>query len=82
MNVALHPEYERFIEDQIKAGRFSSPAEAMEAGIARLMMDAEQDILDDQDVTDIQMSLDQIRREDVTDAKTIHSKLRERFTQK
>jgi Arc/MetJ-type ribon-helix-helix transcriptional regulator len=82
MNVAINPEYERFIEDQIKAGRFSSPAEALEAGIARLMMDAEPDVLDVHDVSDIQTSLEQIHQGDVIDAKTVHAELRERFTQK
>jgi Arc/MetJ-type ribon-helix-helix transcriptional regulator len=82
MNVAINPEYERFIEDQIKAGRFSSPAEALEAGIARLMMDAEPDVLDVHDVSDIQTSLEQIHLGDVIDAKTVHAVLRERFTQK
>jgi Arc/MetJ-type ribon-helix-helix transcriptional regulator len=73
MNITINPEYERFIDEQVKAGRFSSPTEAMEAGIARLMLDAEPDVLDDQDVADIQHSLEQIRRGEVIDAKTVRA---------
>jgi putative addiction module CopG family antidote len=39
MHVTLKPELERFVEEQVKAGRFSSVAEALEAGLARLMLD-------------------------------------------
>jgi Arc/MetJ-type ribon-helix-helix transcriptional regulator len=82
MNITINPEYERFIDEQVKAGRFSSPAEAMEAGIARLMLDAEPDVLDDQDVADIQHSLEQLRRGEVIDAQTVHAGIRQRITKK
>jgi putative addiction module CopG family antidote len=81
MNVTLDPEYERFIEEQVKAGRFTSSAEALEAGIARLMVDPEPDVLDEQDVADIQRSLAQIGRGEVIDAKSLHAEIRKRFTQ-
>ena len=34
MKVALSPELERFVEEQVKAGRFASPVEVVEAGLA------------------------------------------------
>jgi hypothetical protein len=40
------PEIQEFIEEQVKAGRFSSPTEVIEAGIARLMLDPMGDELD------------------------------------
>lgn len=79
MNVALDPKYEKFIQEQVKAGRFSSSAEALEAGIARLMVDPKPDILDEQDVADIEKSLQQLKRGEVVEAKTLHAKIRGRF---
>jgi Arc/MetJ-type ribon-helix-helix transcriptional regulator len=78
MNVTLDPEYEKFIDEQVKAGRFSSSAQALEAAIARLMLDTEPDILDTQDAADIHQSLDDIARGDVVDARALHSELRNR----
>ena len=37
----MKPEFEEYIAGQIRAGRFASRAEAIEAGVARLMMDEE-----------------------------------------
>ena len=34
MNVSLKPELEKFVEEQVKAGRFSSATEVLEAGLA------------------------------------------------
>jgi len=82
MNVAIDPEYEKFIDEQVKAGRFSSSAEALEAGIARLMLDPDPDVLDEQDVADIRQSLDQIQKGEVIDAKTVHAEIRKRFLNK
>jgi Arc/MetJ-type ribon-helix-helix transcriptional regulator len=82
MNVIIDPEYEKFIEEQVKAGRFSSSAEALEAGIARLMLDPEPDILDEQDLADIRQSIDQIERGEVVDAKVVHAEIRNRFVKK
>jgi Arc/MetJ-type ribon-helix-helix transcriptional regulator len=82
MNISIDADYERFIEEQVKAGRFSSSAEAVEAGIARLMLDPEADVLDEQDVADIQQSLEEIKRGDVVDAKVFHAEIRKRFINK
>jgi Arc/MetJ-type ribon-helix-helix transcriptional regulator len=79
MNVRIDPKYEKFIDEQVKSGRFSSPEEAMEAGIARLMLDAEPDVLDEQDVTDIRQSLHEMRYGNVVDAKTLHAEIRKRI---
>ena len=39
MNVPLKAELEKFVQDQVRAGRFSSAGEVIEAGLARLMLD-------------------------------------------
>lgn len=48
MDVQLKPEVEQFIHEQVRAGHFSSPAEVLEAGVARLMLDPDPNELDDE----------------------------------
>jgi len=79
MNLVIGPEFEKFIDEQVKAGLYSSSVEALEAGIARLMVDRDQDILDAQDLPEIRKSLDQIARGETIDAKTLHADIRKRF---
>ena len=79
MNVELRPEMEQFVDDQVKAGRFSSPAEVLEAGIARLMLDPEPDVLDAGVVAELRESLAGMRRGEVVDRKEQAVALRERY---
>lgn len=47
MELQLRPEVQKFVEDRVKAGQFSSTTEMVEAGIARLMLDP-QPVLDEE----------------------------------
>lgn len=58
MNVQLRPELQQFLDEQVARGHFKSHAEALEAGVARLMLDAD---LDELDVQQISRSLEQMR---------------------
>jgi antitoxin ParD1/3/4 len=78
MNVTLKPELEQFIDQQVKSGRFTSTAEAVEAGIARLMLDPEPE-LDADEVTEIRLSLEQMRRGEVVDWRQHSVELRKRY---
>lgn len=62
MHVALKPELEKFVKDQVKAGRFASDNEVLEAGLARLMLDPPPDELDAEDLAAIEESEQQIAR--------------------
>lgn len=62
MAVALKPELERFVDEQVRSGRFASVAEVLEAGVARLMLDPLPDELDDDDIAAIEESEGQIAR--------------------
>lgn len=62
MHLRLKPELEKFVNEQVEGGRFASATEVLEAGLARLMLDPEPDILDAQDVREIRTSLEQIKR--------------------
>ena len=79
MNVALNPELERFIEEQVKAGRFASPAEVLEAGLARLMLDPLADELDEEDLAAIEESEEQIARGEDLDWKKVSAELRRKY---
>lgn len=79
MNVTLKPELERFIEDQVNAGRFSSVADALEAGVARLMLDPPSDSLDGEDLAAIEVSEQQIARGEDVDWKEASATFRRRY---
>ena len=79
MDVALKPELERFVEAQVKAGRFGSPAEVLEAGLARLMLDRRSDELDEEDLKAIEESEDQIARGEDLDWNEVSATLRRKY---
>jgi len=56
MEVALKRELERFVDEQVRSGRFASVAEVLEAGLVRLMLDPLPDELDDEDIAAIEES--------------------------
>jgi putative addiction module CopG family antidote len=79
MDVSLKPELQRFIDDQVKTGRFASPTEVLEAGLARLMLDPIDDTLDDEDLAAIDESEQQIARGEDLDWKDVSAQLRKKF---
>ena len=79
MNVTLKPELERFIEDQVNAGRFSSPTEVLEAGLARLMVEPARDELDSEDLAAVDESEAQIARGEDMDWKDVSTRLRREY---
>lgn len=79
MDVPLKPELKQFIDEQVQAGHFSSPAEVVEAGLARLMLDPEPDELDAGDLAAIEVSEQQIARGEDLDWREVREKLRSRY---
>jgi len=79
MNVVLTPELERFVQDQVQSGRFASPEEVLEAGLARLMLDPAPDELGEEDLAAIQESEEQIARGEVIDWKEASAMLRRKY---
>ncbi len=82
MHVQLRPELEKFLHDQVEAGHFESEAEALEAGVARLMLDPAPDEIDQQEITEIRQSLAEMRAGQVVDGKSLHAELRKRYLNK
>lgn len=55
MDISLtKPELRRFIEEQVRGGSFSSPADVVEAGLERLMLDLTPDELDEETIRSIE----------------------------
>jgi putative addiction module CopG family antidote len=79
MNIILKPELQRFIDDQVQSGRFSSPSEVLEAGIARLMLDPLPDELDADDLAAIEQSERQIAAGQDLDWKEVSAELRRKY---
>jgi putative addiction module CopG family antidote len=78
MNVHLKPELERFVAEQVEDGRYASTQEAIEAGIARLMLDPESDVIDEEDVAAIKESERQIALGQGLDWKSVSAELRKK----
>lgn len=80
MNVSLSSELQHFINEEVKAGRYTSPQEVVEEALSRLMevgADPDEEI-DDDTLAALQRSEDQIRR---GEGMTI-SEVREHFRQR
>ncbi|HZK82190.1 MAG TPA: hypothetical protein VFC46_14005 [Humisphaera sp.] len=73
------PEIQEFIEEQVKAGHFSTAAEVIEAGIARLMLDPIDDELNADDLASIEESERQIERGEDLDWKEVSANLRKKY---
>jgi putative addiction module CopG family antidote len=79
MNITLKPELQRFIDDQVQSGRFSTPSEVLEAGLARLMLDPLADDLDAEDLEAIEESERQIAAGQDLDWKQVSAELRRKY---
>ena len=79
MHVQLRPEVERFIADQVKAGRYPSPDAAIEAAIEQLMHADEAVELSDEDVEAINEAEEQIVRGEVVDFDTFAAEMRNKY---
>jgi len=61
MNVTLKPEAQRFVEEQIRSGKFRSTDDVMDEAIARLMIESAEE-LDDETVAAINRTGAQLDR--------------------
>ena len=79
MTVSLSPELRKYVEEQVRAGRFASAEEVVEAGLARLMLDPLPDALDDDDLAAIEESEAQIERGEDLDWAQVSAALRQKY---
>jgi Arc/MetJ-type ribon-helix-helix transcriptional regulator len=80
MNISLRPELQRFVQELVSSGRFTSEMEVLEAGIARLMLDPEFDgEVDSEEGPDIEEAEREIANGDFIDWKELSARLRRRY---
>ena len=80
MTITLRPELERFISQEVTAGRFTSTTEAVEAAVARLMLDPQFEAADESEVKELRASLDEMRHGKVLDWSEYSAQLRSKLT--
>jgi putative addiction module CopG family antidote len=79
MTISLSPELKKYVEEQVRAGRFASADEVVEAGLARLMLDPAPDALDDEDLAAIDESEAQVERGEDMDFTQVAAALRKKY---
>ena len=75
----IKPEVERFIDEQVKTGRFSSREAVVEAAVERMMDDGEDLELTDEDVAVIQESTQQIERGEYVEFDAFAAEMRKKY---
>ena len=79
MQVTLNPEHERFVEAQVRAGRFESADQVVAEALARLMQDPEEEI-DDELYAALVRSEEQRARGEGRGWQDVREELREKYT--
>lgn len=74
------PELQRFIDEQVKAGRYSSPDAAIEAAVQQMML--EQEGLDDQTLAAINRADEQYDQGQYVEWRDVRDELRKRYLSK
>jgi putative addiction module CopG family antidote len=82
MNVTLRPEVARFIEEQVRTGRFRSPDDAINAAVARLQAEEAllADEVDDADLAAIREGLEQLDRGEGRPWEEVRAELRAKYS--
>ncbi len=76
----INPEVERFIEEQVQAGRFESREAVVEAAVERMMHEPPEALaLDDEDIKAIDEADRQIDRGEFIEFPEFAAKMREKF---
>lgn len=83
MQVTLtKPELERFVEQEVRTGRFSSANDVIETALARLMAEASDNVFDAETVAALHRAEAQIQTGKVRDFRDAAAELRARFASK
>jgi putative addiction module CopG family antidote len=81
MNIKLKPDAQKFIEDQVRAGRFRSPDEVLAEAVNRMMIDNDHE-LDDATIAAINRAEAQLDRGEGIDFDRFAAEMRQRITAK
>jgi putative addiction module CopG family antidote len=76
MTIRLTPEMEKFVDEQVKQGYYSSADEVLEAALARMMLDDLPERLDDATLAAINQGEEEIARGEDRPFKEVAAELR------
>jgi Arc/MetJ-type ribon-helix-helix transcriptional regulator len=80
MNVQLtKPELEKFVEEQVRTGNYSSPAEVIEAGLTHLMLDTEIESLGAETLRTLEERAARVKQGHFRDWKEASAELRQKY---
>jgi Arc/MetJ-type ribon-helix-helix transcriptional regulator len=79
MNLSLRPEIQRFIDEQVKAGRFATPEAVVEAAITELRFSSDEE-LDEQSIAAINEAEAQADRGEGIELDAFRAKMNQRLT--
>ena len=79
MNISLSPEFEQFVQEQVKAGNYATAEEVIQAGLARLMLDPPLDEIDDETLAAIERSEAEIDRGECRPFKEVAAEFRRKY---
>ncbi len=79
MNLSLRPEIQRFIDEQVKAGRYPTPEALVEAAVVELR-DIDDAELDDATIAAINEAEDQVDRGEGVDLDTFRTRMNQLFS--
>jgi putative addiction module CopG family antidote len=79
MQIPLKPELEKFVDEQVRTGRFPSASAVIEAGLSRLMLDPEPNPIDEQTLASLERAEEQIDRGQYRDWSEVSVELRKKY---
>lgn len=81
MQITLTPQQQKFVDDQVRSGRFASPDQVVAEALSRLMHDGEEGI-DDETYAALRRSDEQLARGEGYALKDIRDELRGKYTRR
>ena len=81
MQITLTPEHQKFIDSQVRAGRFTSAEQVVAEALSRLMSEPEEEI-DDDAFAALRRSDEQLARGEGRPLEDVRDELRAKFTRR
>jgi len=79
MQIILTPDQQKFVDAQVRAGRFESPEQVVAEALSRLMQDPDEEI-DDDTYAALRRSDDQLARGEGRALENVRDELRAKYT--
>ena len=81
MQVTLNPEHQKFVDSQVRAGRFASAEQVVAEALSRLMQEPEEEI-DDDTLAALGRSDEQLARGEGRPLEDVRDELRAKFARR